>query len=148
MIAALLVFNFFNFRVKARCFAGDVGSVSIAFILLFILGRLMWLTQDVRWIVFLVVYGVDTVLTIIHRLILRENISEPHRKHAYQLLANELKWNHLSVSFLYMILQGVILVGYFIIPTSIQTFYLVLTIVLLSVLYIVFMKRYFKLHKG
>lgn len=40
IIAALLVFCFFNFRPrgKARCFAGDVGSVGIAFILLFALG--------------------------------------------------------------------------------------------------------------
>lgn len=148
MIAALLVFNFFNFRVKARCFAGDVGSVGIAFIILFLLGRLIWLTQDVRWIVFLVVYGVDSVLTIIHRLLLKENISEPHRKHAYQLLANELKWNHLSVSLLYMGIQAVVLVGYFLMPTSMQTLYLLLSIVVLSLFYFFFMKKYFNLHKG
>jgi len=32
---SLLVFCFFNFRKKAKCFAGDVGSISIAFILPF-----------------------------------------------------------------------------------------------------------------
>ena len=31
-ILGLMVFNYFNFRKKARCFAGDVGSISIAVI--------------------------------------------------------------------------------------------------------------------
>lgn len=43
---ALLVFNFFNFRIKAKCFAGDVGAVSAAFILIFMLGLLIVKTGD------------------------------------------------------------------------------------------------------
>jgi UDP-GlcNAc:undecaprenyl-phosphate GlcNAc-1-phosphate transferase len=35
VIISVVVFNFFNFRKKAKCFAGDVGSVSIAFIIVF-----------------------------------------------------------------------------------------------------------------
>ena len=45
-----------------------MGSVSIAFILLFLIGRLIIETEDFSWIVLLSVYGVDSVLTIIHRL--------------------------------------------------------------------------------
>ena len=41
VVCSVLVFCFFNFRKKAKCFAGDVGSVSIAFILLFLIGRLI-----------------------------------------------------------------------------------------------------------
>jgi UDP-N-acetylmuramyl pentapeptide phosphotransferase/UDP-N-acetylglucosamine-1-phosphate transferase len=112
VILSLLVFNYFNFRTKARCFAGDVGSISIAFILLFLLGKLIIATNDISYIVLLGVYGVDTVLTIIRRLLLKENIFEAHRKHAYQLLANEIKLPHVWVSTIYASLQALIIVGF------------------------------------
>jgi len=112
VILSLLVFNYFNFRTKARCFAGDVGSISIAFILLFLLGKLIIATNDISYIVLLGVYGVDTVLTIIRRLLLKENIFEAHRKHVYQLLANEMKMPHVWVSTIYVSLQALIIVGF------------------------------------
>jgi len=112
VILSLLVFNYFNFRTKARCFAGDVGSISIAFILLFLLGKLIIATNDISYIVLLGVYGVDTVLTIIRRLLLKENIFEAHRKHVYQLLANEMKMPHVWVSTIYASLQALIIVGF------------------------------------
>jgi len=112
VILSLLVFNYFNFRTKARCFAGDVGSISIAFILLFLLGKLIINTNDISYIVLLGVYGVDTVLTIIRRLLLKENIFEAHRKHVYQLLANEMKMPHVWVSSIYVSLQALIIVGF------------------------------------
>ncbi|MDE6807009.1 MAG: glycosyltransferase family 4 protein, partial [Prevotella sp.] len=102
---SLLVFCFFNFRKKARCFAGDVGSISIAFILLFALGLLILNTQDFSYIVFLAVYGTDVVLTICHRILLHENLGQAHRKHHYQMMANELKIPHTVVSSLYMAVQ-------------------------------------------
>ena len=146
MIAAVLVFNFFNFRKKAKCFAGDVGSVSIAFILLFFIGKLILKTNDFSYIILLVVYGVDSILTIIHRLMLHENIGLSHRKHLYQLMANELKVPHITVSSLYMVVQGMILVGYIIIyPYGYGYWYLILSIAFLSVIYILFMKKYFHL---
>ena len=64
-IIGVLVFSIFNFRPKgkAKCFAGDVGSIGIAFIILFALGRLMLATQDVTYIVFFLLYGLDGSLT-------------------------------------------------------------------------------------
>ena len=112
VFCSVLVFCFFNFRKKAKCFAGDVGSVSIAFILLFLVGKLIIQTKDFSWIILLVVYGVDSVLTIIHRLMLHENIGLPHRKHMYQLMANELKIPHVVVSLIYMLVQAVVIIGY------------------------------------
>ena len=102
---ALLIFNFFNFRTRAKCFAGDVGSVSIAFILVFLIGRLMLATSNLSYILLLLVYGLDTATTIVFRLIRKENIMQPHRSHYYQFLANEKKWGHLKVSSLYFLLQ-------------------------------------------
>jgi UDP-GlcNAc:undecaprenyl-phosphate/decaprenyl-phosphate GlcNAc-1-phosphate transferase len=102
---ALLVFNFFNFRKKAKCFAGDVGSVSMAFIIIFFLLLLILKTGDLKYIGLLLFYGLDTVSTIIFRLIRKENIFEAHRSHFYQYLANVKGWPHLRVSALYMVLQ-------------------------------------------
>lgn len=145
VISSVLVFCFFNFRKKAKCFAGDVGSVSIAFILLFLIGKLILQTEDFSWIILLSVYGVDSVLTIIHRLMLHENIGLPHRKHLYQIMANELKIPHVAVSSIYMAVQVIVIVGY-IVCQNYGYWYLLGTILLLSILYICFMKKYFKLH--
>ena len=146
MLCAVLVFNFFNFRKKAKCFAGDVGSVSIAFVVLFLIGKLIIRTGDFSWIVLLAVYGIDSVLTIIHRLMLHENIGLPHRKHLYQLMANELKIPHVVVSLIYMMSQAVIIVGYLLIPGN-GYCYLMGAIIVLSVVYVLFMKKYFHLHQ-
>lgn len=105
---SILVFNFFNFRKKAKCFAGDVGSVSIAFILVFCIGQLIMVTHNFTYIMLLLVYGFDAVVTIGFRLIRKENIFEAHRSHFYQYLANEKKWPHLIVSGLYFFLQFLI----------------------------------------
>ena len=146
MLCAVLVFNFFNFRKRAKCFAGDVGSVSIAFIILFLIGKLIIDTEDFSWIVLLAVYGVDSVLTIVHRLMLHENIGLPHRKHLYQIMANELKIPHVAVSLTYMVVQGVVVVGYLVLREY-GYVYLAGSILLLSILYLLFMKRFFHLHQ-
>ena len=146
VICSVLVFCFFNFRKQAKCFAGDVGSVSIAFIVLFLIGKLIILTEDFSWIVLLAVYGVDSVLTIIHRLMLHENIGLPHRKHLYQIMANELKLPHGIVSSIYMGVQTAIIVGY-IICLNYGYWYLLCVILLLSLIYICFMKRFFVQHQ-
>ena len=146
VMLSVAVFCFFNFRSRARCFAGDVGSVSIAFIVLFLLGKLVIATGDLSWIVLLAVYGVDSVLTIVHRLLLHENIGLPHRKHLYQLMANELRIPHVTVSLVYMTVQGLVNVGYLACPSEYGYMYLAGTVVVLSGVYVWFMKKYFRLH--
>jgi UDP-GlcNAc:undecaprenyl-phosphate GlcNAc-1-phosphate transferase len=108
VITALIVFNFFNFRTKARCFAGDVGSVSIAFIIAFFLLQLIIKTNNPGYLLLLLVYDLDTVTTIFFRILRKENIFEAHRSHFYQFLANEKKMPHLLVTALYMAIQGLI----------------------------------------
>ena len=146
VIMSVLVFCFFNFRKKARCFAGDVGSVSIAFILLFLLGKLIIQTGDFSWIILLSVYGVDSVLTIFHRLMLHENIGLPHRKHLYQLMANELRIPHVVVSVIYMVLQFLIVAGLLWLPVD-HWVYFFTVIGGLAVIYIICMYRYYPLHE-
>ena len=142
VLCSVLVFCFFNFRKKAKCFAGDVGSVSIAFILLFLIGKLIIKTEDFSWIILLSVYGVDSVLTIIHRLMLHENIGLPHRKHMYQLMANELKIPHVGVSLIYMGAQALVILGYFCFVRY-GYWYLLGIIVLLSGIYVLFLEGIF-----
>ena len=145
VLCSVVVFNFFNFRKRAKCFAGDVGSVCIAFVLLFFIGKLVIRTEDFSWIILLAVYGVDSVLTIIHRLMLHENIGLPHRKHLYQIMANELKIPHVVVSSVYMLVQALVIVGYFYFY-SYGYWYLLATVLILGTLYVLFMKKYFRLH--
>ena len=154
IVAALgvLVFCIFNFRPKgkAKCFAGDVGSISIAFIMLFAIGRLVVMTQDVTYLIFLLVYGVDGCLTICHRILLHENLGEAHRKHAYQLMANELKIGHVKVSLVYMAMQLVVSFGFiYLCPNTVAAHwgYLVGALVVLALAYVLFKKKYYHLHE-
>ncbi|PUU67958.1 UDP-GlcNAc--UDP-phosphate GlcNAc-1-phosphate transferase [Flavobacterium sp. WLB] len=104
-MVASLVFLFFNYRKKAKCFAGDVGSIAIAFWVIYLLLKLILNTDSIIWLLFLAVYGVDAVCTILHRLYLKQNIFEAHRLHFYQILSNEYKIQHRLVSLYYAIVQ-------------------------------------------
>ncbi len=151
-ILGVLVFSYFNFRPrgKAKCFAGDVGSISIAFIMLFAIGKLILKTNDLTWLVFLLVYGVDGVLTICHRIMLHEHLGEAHRKHAYQLMANELGMSHVVVSCIYMGLQLIIaLVMVYVIPNTALAHWLYLlgAAAVLAIAYVLFMRKYYHLHE-
>lgn len=151
-IIGVFVFCIFNFRPKgkAKCFAGDVGSIAIAFIMLFAIGRLVVQTQDVTYLIFLLVYGVDGCLTIVHRIMLHENLGEAHRKHAYQLMANELKIGHVKVSLLYMFMQLVVSLGFiYLCPDTVLAHWLYLlgALVVFAVVYVWFKKKYYHLHE-
>ena len=151
-IIGVLVFCIFNFRPKgkAKCFAGDVGSITIAFIMLFAIGRLVVLTQDITYLIFLLVYGVDGCFTICHRILLHENLGEAHRKHAYQLMANELNIGHVKVSLLYMAMQLGVSFGFiYLCPNTILAHwgYLIGAVITLGTAYILFMRKYYHLHK-
>ena len=151
-IIGVLVFSIFNFRPKgkAKCFAGDVGSIGIAFIMLFALGKLIVQTGDITYLVFLLVYGVDGCCTIIHRIMLHENLGEAHRKHAYQLMANELKIGHVKISLLYMAMQLAVSLGFvYLCPDTIiaHWIYLIVAGMVLVGAYVLFMRKYYHLHE-
>ena len=151
-LLSIIVFSFFNFRSrgKAKCFAGDVGSVGIAFILLFAIGALIAKTGDITWLVFLLVYGVDGCLTICHRILLHENLGQAHRKHIYQLMANELKISHPVVSLIYALIQLLVSAGFiYLVPDNAGAhwIYLLCVFALLSLIYILFKKKYYHLHE-
>jgi|SRR6185312_13353789 len=109
-IVSCLVFLFFNFRKNAKCFAGDVGSITIALWTLWLLFTVVFLSHNWGYLLFLSVYGVDSIFTIIHRLMLKQNIFKAHRLHFYQLLANERKISHLLISLGYALTQLLIII--------------------------------------
>ena len=151
-IIAAVVFCIFNFRPKgrAKCFAGDVGSIGVAFIMLFLLGNVILKTGDITWLIFLLVYGVDGCLTIVHRIMLHENLGEAHRKHAYQIMANELKIGHVKVTLLYMAMQLAVSLGFvYLCPNTAlcHWMYLIGALAVLAIAYVLFMKKYYHLHE-
>jgi UDP-GlcNAc:undecaprenyl-phosphate GlcNAc-1-phosphate transferase len=102
ILLSLVVFIFYNFRTQARCFAGDIGSVSIAFIILFLLLRLILESGNPNYILFILIYGLDSTTTVFFRVIRKENILLPHRSHLYQYLANEMRLPHNTVALMYV----------------------------------------------
>jgi UDP-N-acetylmuramyl pentapeptide phosphotransferase/UDP-N-acetylglucosamine-1-phosphate transferase len=139
IVLAILIFAFFNFRQKAVCFAGDVGSISIAFIVVFLTLKLIVKTENPIYILFLSVYGIDTVWTIVRRLLRRENIFKAHRTHLYQLMTNEIGYDKLLVSLGYGLLQ--LTIGGIVIfcaeqDANIQIAISTIVIVILSIVYL------------
>lgn len=107
MIASL-VFLFFNYRKKAKCFAGDIGSIAIAFWVIYLILKLILVTNSLVWLLFLAIYGVDAICTIFHRLYLKQNIFKAHRLHLYQVLSNEYRIPHRLVAAYYAIVQFIV----------------------------------------
>jgi UDP-GlcNAc:undecaprenyl-phosphate GlcNAc-1-phosphate transferase len=136
---AIGVFCFFNFRKKAVCFAGDVGSLSIAFINVFLLMKLMDATQSFVFIFLLAIYGIDTVFTIIQRLLRKENIFEAHRMHLFQVIVSNTGISHLTMTGVYMLFQAMVNLVVLLIlsyPLSVQGSILLGLLSLLSISYI------------
>lgn len=102
------VFGLFNVRKKAKTFAGDVGSISMALFLGYFMIKTILVSGQMGYILFFAVYGIDAIITIMVRLKKRENIFQPHRSHLYQYLANEWGYSHVLISVIYAVLQLVI----------------------------------------
>lgn len=138
---SLLVFGFFNLRIKAKMFMGDVGSLSLGLILSYFLLKLILNTGRWDFILFFSVYGIDSILTIVDRISMRQNIFNAHRNHLYQNLTNDLDLPHLFVSFLYFFIQLMIILGlYYISDKHIYTYFVIVLISLTSIY--IYVKRY------
>ena len=142
---ASLVFLFFNYRKKAKCFAGDVGSIAIAFWVIYLVLKLVLVTNSLVWLLFLAVYGVDAVCTILHRLYLKENIFEAHRLHLYQILSNEYQIQHRLVAAFYSITQVVISILVVVLYQKISD--ILLFLVLVSPLLLLYSLKFYLLEK-
>lgn len=140
-----LVFLFFNYRKRAKCFAGDVGSIAIAFWVIYLVLKLILRTDSLIWLLFLAVYGVDAICTIIHRLYLKQNIFEAHRLHLYQILSNECKIQHRLVAAYYAVAQ--IIVSVLVICLYQKVHDMVLFVIILLPLIVIYTLKFYLLNK-
>jgi len=108
VLLSIVVFGYYNFRKKARMFAGDVGSISVAMVILFLVLTFIINLKAPVVLLLIAVYGIDSGLTILYRIYLKEHIMEPHRHHIYQKLVDVWKWSHLKVSYVYSFIQVII----------------------------------------
>ena len=101
LIAALTAFLIFNWH-PSRIFMGDAGST---FLGVLYAGLLL---ETPSWIIALKVLTVATPLfldaffCILRRLVAKDNIFKPHRKHLYQRLVGQYGLTHANVSILYI----------------------------------------------
>lgn len=143
IIISILVFGFFNFRKRARFFCGDVGSISLAIVLFFIIALFSIQLESPLFVLLMGVYLTDAILTIFYRKYLGENITDAHRHHIYQKLTDKKKFPHLKTSALYAFFQAIILLIIWLTYKEDLTFQLIVFIgisVLLILLYIFLFK--------
>ncbi|WPR77789.1 UDP-GlcNAc--UDP-phosphate GlcNAc-1-phosphate transferase [Algoriphagus sp. NG3] len=150
-ILAICVFLIFNLRKKALMFAGDIGSISLAYLMIYFLVQWYLYTDSWTVILFLLIYGLDTAITIFGRIIKREKISEPHRTHLYQILANQGGFSHVNIALSYALLQLGVNFILFIYPKSTPDPYLGLGLMLTTGLFYIalksfLLKKYAKAH--
>lgn len=143
VVISVIVFLFFNFRTEAICFTGDVGSVSMGVIILFLITKAVLIYKTPAFFFFLSVYGVDTLLTIFIRLKNKENIFQAHRLHLFQIIVSHKKISHLIVSGIYAFIQLVI--SYIVIANlhkPVITQYYIWTTIILTLILLYFGIRY------
>ncbi|MEP5303882.1 MAG: UDP-GlcNAc--UDP-phosphate GlcNAc-1-phosphate transferase [Flavobacteriaceae bacterium] len=104
-LASVLIFGYYNFRKRARFFAVDIGSISIGLILIFCVGKLIFVSYNLWYLLFFLIYFIDGGSTILERVLRRENIFKPHRRHLYQLIVDQKKTGHISISLGYFFMQ-------------------------------------------
>jgi len=132
-IIAVLIFSFFNVRRTALVFAGDVGSISISLLIVFFIISRIQQTFDFTLIGLLLVYGIDTIYTLMHRIYHKENIFKAHRKHLYQFLTNEGRYAQLKISLLYTFIQ--LGINFFIVNQLLNSYQFLLILIVLSIIY-------------
>jgi Fuc2NAc and GlcNAc transferase len=97
---ALACLGFLPFNLpRARVFMGDVGSILLGAVfagLVFLASHT--LLDFLCMASFLFPFYVDELTTMIFRLRAGENLTQPHRRHIYQLLANERQIPHWRIS--------------------------------------------------
>jgi Fuc2NAc and GlcNAc transferase len=128
---AVLGFLYWNWN-KAKIFMGDVGSTLLGYnIAIF---TLYYANQETSnfwiWIILFGVFWFDATLTLFRRKINGEQLSQAHKKHAYQRLTQS-GWSHYKVTN-YSICLNIVLfmIVYFVSKSNIFVAFLLALIVL------------------
>ena len=105
LVFSCLGFLCFNFP-KAKVFLGDLGSILLGFVfacLTIVLSGTM--VDFIVMVGFVAPFYFDELITMMVRIKNRDSLIDPHRKHIYQLLTNELGIRHWKVSLGYGVAQ-------------------------------------------
>ena len=107
---ALACAGFLPFNIpRAKVFMGDVGSILLGFLFgTLVLVSSQKLIDFVCLTSFLFPFYSDEIMTKIVQILDGEVLTQPHRKHLYQLLVNEMGIDHWKISVSYGLLQLVI----------------------------------------
>lgn len=133
LVVAILVFSFFNIRKVALVFAGDVGSIAMSLLIVYFMIFRIIETTNFTLIGLLLVYGIDTIYTLMYRITKRENIFKAHRQHLYQYLTNEGKYSHTQIAFIYAMLQSAI--NFLLLNQQVNWYLFIGLIAVLSIIY-------------
>lgn len=135
-LIACAIFLYFNYRRRAVCFMGDVGSISLGYWMISLIVLLSIKTGEIKWLLLMVTTGVETGITLLERMRLKLNVFKPHRMFLFQLMVNENSMDHRLVSFIYSAIQ--VLVNLAVIFLPVNGYFLIFAVcALLSGLYIV-----------
>ncbi len=118
----------------ARVFMGDVGSIFLGFV--FSCMVILFSRSVPDFIIlcsFLLPFYMDELSTLLIRIKDKDKLSMPHRKHLYQLLANELKVPHWKVSLIYALTQ--IMVGITVLILQNNIYFVILLIICYGILF-------------
>ncbi|NOX25024.1 MAG: glycosyltransferase family 4 protein [Deltaproteobacteria bacterium] len=107
---AVACLGFLPFNIpKAKIFMGDVGSILLGFVFAVIV--VLFSLTSTEFLVlssFLFPFYADELTTMATRIRLREDLTRPHRRHLYQILANEAGIAHWKVAFAYGVFQLIV----------------------------------------
>jgi UDP-GlcNAc:undecaprenyl-phosphate/decaprenyl-phosphate GlcNAc-1-phosphate transferase len=108
LIVGVSIFLVLNLRRKAVVFAGDTGSIALAFIIFYLMLNLIFKTGNYAYLLLFAVIGIDAGLTVIFKLLLRENIFVPHRDFLFKKLVHVGKQKHVKISLIYASVQALV----------------------------------------
>lgn len=136
LIACITGFLYWNLSSQ-KIFMGDLGSTQIGFILI-VLGLYFHNEFDIsilNWFMLAAPFLFDATYTLFLRWRNKENLSEAHKKHAYQRLV-QVGYSHKKVNFILVLLN----ISIFMLIFIYRTFdFLKLPLTLLTIIYLYFL---------
>lgn len=142
LAVGVLGFLYWNFN-KAKIFMGDVGSTllgyNVAIFALYYANEQptnLWI-----WIILFGLFWFDATLTLIRRKLNGENLSQAHKKHAYQRLT-QAGWSHFKVTN-YSIIVNLFLLGIVFLISNIFIAFVIALLLLFSTMIFIDKKKAF-----
>ena len=138
LITSVLGFLFWNWP-KAKIFMGDVGSTQLGFVLI-VLGIYFHNNSEfsiIHWIMLSSPFWFDATLTLFRRWRNKENLSQAHKKHAYQRIV-QAGSSHLKTD-IYLIEINIIILLFIFISRRYE--FLIIPLFILIILFLYWLIR-------